>query len=499
MNKKRTAFNAIISSMQVIITGATFFLVYRYLLDQLGADLLGVWSLIVATSSIANLANFGLTSGLVKFVAEYNILGKQHKLYQLIFTAVVSTLILLIVATIIIFLLSNSFLVYFVGEKNINVALGILPFSLICLLLNTIGGIFTSVLEGFQKNYLRHTFYIIALIGFSLLCLLWVPEYGIYGVTYAQIVQSIIILLLSFIVAIRSHKIYPHTIKDIWGWNKEIFKNLFAYGSKFQIISACQMLLEPTTKMILSKFGGTHVVAYYEMAARLVGQIRALIVSANQVIVPVIAEKAAACQEQLKDIYVKTFRLILFIEVPMIVLLIICVPMISQIWIGHIEDTFVTLLYILASSSIVLILNGPAYFGILGEGKLNIMLITYSCMVISNLFFAYIFTIYMSPKYGAALGSALTSIISTIIMSIQYQKTHNISMKNVFARNEIILLSIGSLVACISIIANIYKPNDTLLVLLFNFLIYTILLSPITYIIGKVYLDKIYKKKKILK
>lgn len=496
MNKKKTGFNAIISSTQVVITGITFFLIYRYLLDQLGANLLGVWSLIVATSSVASLANFGLTSGLVKFVAEYNVLNKHSELYRLVFTSAISILILLVFASVLIFFLSKYFLVYFVGDSNITIALGILPFSLICLILNSLGGIFTSILEGFQKNYLRHTFYIIGLLAFSLLCLVWVPKYGIYGVTFAQIFQSVIILLFSSTVALKSHKIYPTKLSQIWGWDKSIFKELTSYGSKFQLVSVCQMLLEPTTKMILSKFGGTSTVAYYEMAARLVGQVRALIVSANQVMVPIIAEKSVSCKDHLKNIYIKTFKLILFIEVPLIILLIICVPMISSVWIGYIEPKFTTILYILLFSSLVLILNGPAYFGILGEGKLNIMVRTFILAVIFNLLFAYIFTLYLSPTYGAAIGSATVSIISTVIMAIQYQKEHNISIKLILGKNEIILSTIGLLVASISIIINTYKVDNLLLALFINFMIYIVLFTPIVYYMGKEYFIRVVKRQK---
>jgi hypothetical protein len=53
-----------------LFTAILYFLLYKYLLDKLGIKLLGVWSLILSFSSIANLANIGITSGLVKFVAE---------------------------------------------------------------------------------------------------------------------------------------------------------------------------------------------------------------------------------------------------------------------------------------------------------------------------------------------------------------------------------------------------------------------------------------------
>jgi O-antigen/teichoic acid export membrane protein len=55
-------------------------------------------------------------------------------------------------------------------------------------------------------------------------------------------------------------------------------------------VSISQLLYEPTTKILLSKYGGLGILGNYEMASRLVNQVRALIVNANQVVIPIIAE-----------------------------------------------------------------------------------------------------------------------------------------------------------------------------------------------------------------
>jgi hypothetical protein len=49
------------------------------------------------------------------------------------------------------------------------------------------------------------------------------------------------------------------------------------------------MLIDPVIKALLVKFGGLSPVAYYEMAQRMVMQFRSLLVSAAQVMVPMVA------------------------------------------------------------------------------------------------------------------------------------------------------------------------------------------------------------------
>ncbi|MCG2618073.1 oligosaccharide flippase family protein [Terrimonas sp. NA20] len=457
MNSKRIFVNAGVSVVQVIVSGFVLFFLYKFLLNEIGAGLLGVWSLIMATSSMANLANFGLTSGLVKFVAEYRAKGKISELYPLIFTGLISMAVFISIAIAVIYIASFFLLEKFIDKEYLDISMAILPFSLLSLLLNSIGGIFTSVLEGMQKNYLRHIIYIGGLVILAVLSIILVPKYQIYGVVYAQLAQSFFVLLGGCIVVGRS-KLVTRSQSVLSGWDKNIFKSLLSYGSKFQVISICQMLLDPATKMLLSKFGGIQSVAYYEMANRLISQIRGLIVSANQVMIPVVAEAAVNGREKIRNIYVKTFRLILFIEVPLITLLIIFLPVISQVWIGHIESSFLTFAYFLSFLTIILVLNGPAYFGILGEGKLRMMMIVYILMAIMNVLSAYIFVVF-DPEFGAFWGSILTTLGGIIVMSMLYQKEHGIRFKDLFAKSEIMLFVAGLAVTACSIILNSVAKN----------------------------------------
>src|ERR1700753_929187 len=87
---RRILFNAVSAAVQVVVVGAVYFFLYKYLLQVLGPAQLGVWALVISTSSIANLANFGITSGLVKFVADYKEIGDNEKMNKLIFTAFLS-------------------------------------------------------------------------------------------------------------------------------------------------------------------------------------------------------------------------------------------------------------------------------------------------------------------------------------------------------------------------------------------------------------------------
>lgn len=126
---KKITINAASSVIQVLFTAILYFLLYKYLLDKLGIKLLGVWSLILSFSSIANLANIGITSGLVKFVAESIVEKDNSKLGKLIFTSLISIVVFFGLISIIVFFSANFFLKFVIEKDFLNVALKILPFS----------------------------------------------------------------------------------------------------------------------------------------------------------------------------------------------------------------------------------------------------------------------------------------------------------------------------------------------------------------------------------
>ncbi|MDP9954607.1 O-antigen/teichoic acid export membrane protein [Epilithonimonas hungarica] len=433
LSSQKLTINALSAVLQVLFTALLFFFLYKYLLNTIGVEQLGVWSLILSFSSIANLANMGLTSGLVKFVAEYILDEDKSKLGKLIFTSVISMSILFCAISIVIFFGAQFFLKFLIDEKFLDIALQILPYSLGSLSINAIGGVFTSVLEGYQKNYIRNFIYIgSGIIMFGITVLL-TPIFNLKGVAIAQLAQAISVLILAFCFIIKID--HNNRIK-YWKWNLQSFKELFSYGYKFQIVSICQLLYEPTTKFLLSKYGGLSFLGHYEMATRAVGQFRALLVNANQVVIPVVAEKAMGeSHEKLILFYTKMNRVMHLFTFPLSTLLVLVTPLISTVWIGKYEPEFVWSVYILTISYIVNIMSGPSYFSCLGEGNLNILILSHLGMAIINIVLGYI----LGVEYGgvgivAAWGVSI--IIGSLITFFLYQKKKQFKFRDIFTSFE---------------------------------------------------------------
>ena len=90
LEKRRLLINAIMSIVQVIVTSTVLFILYRFLLKTIGVEQLGIWSIMIAITSVVQVTNFGLSASVVKFVAKYTALKRNEQVSILLQTAIIS-------------------------------------------------------------------------------------------------------------------------------------------------------------------------------------------------------------------------------------------------------------------------------------------------------------------------------------------------------------------------------------------------------------------------
>lgn len=460
-SSKKLTINAVSAVVQVIFTALLYFFLYKYLLRSIGVEQLGVWSLILSFSSIANLANMGLTSGLVKFVAEYILEDDKSKLGKLIFTSILSMSILFIFLSLVILSGAQFFLGYVIDEKFLDIALVILPYSLGSLCINAIGGVFTSVLEGHQKNYIRNFIYILSGIVMYVGTILLTPLYQLKGVAIAQLLQSGFIFIAAMIFTI---KINPNNKICHWKWSTESFKELFNYGYKFQLVSLSQLLCEPATKLLLSKYGGLVTLGHYELANKAVNQFRALLVNANQVVVPVVAEKAKMEGDIfLQSFYIKMNRILLLFCLPLSTILLISIPFISLVWIGEYNSDFIFSIAVLTIMTFMNVMNGPAYFSSLGEGRLNVLVFVHISIAIMNVLLGILLGKSFGG-YGVILAWGIAISVGAVILVFTYNQSVKIRFFDVFQKQERNLLIISLIIITTNSLMYYFLPSNQILI-----------------------------------
>lgn len=453
--KSRIHINALSSLIQAIITSIIIFVCYKYLITKLGVEKLGVWSLIVASVSILNIGNLGLSSTIVKYIAKYLVYDDRDKISSIIQTALITVLFTSVLLLGLVYILANILLKAIVPINQIVLATTLLPYSLVNIGIILQAGISLSALDGAQKIYIRNLLLISSSIIFFVLILIFVPIFDLLGVVYAQIGQSIFTLVLSWYLLKRVFSYLPIIP---YRWSKNTFLEIIGYSTNLQLVTVLQLLFEPVTKTLLTKFGGLASVGYYEMANRFVLKMRELIVSVFQVLVPVYATHIEENIENIKIVYSKSVNYLLFLAIPLFSLLIIALPIISLFLIGGFENQFYTFALILSLAWFINIITVPAYHAFLGIGTLKWNVIGHLTIFLLNLVLCYT----LGSIYGGAgsiIGWALALITGSLLISFKFDVTLKINLYKIINKENKILFLVITFMVILFVIVNLVFTN----------------------------------------
>lgn len=470
--------NAFFSFVQVVVVSITIFFTYKFLLLKLGPEKLGVWSLIVASVSILNIGNLGLSATMVKYIAKYLVHNDFENISKTVQTALITVLAVasFLILTGLIF--AKFFLKLILPDDFVSIANSILPFSLINVTLLLFAGIILSTLDGAQKFYIRNLIQITGTLFFFATIFILIPAYDLIGVVYAQLIQSIFVNLAGWVVI---RKQFPQIPPIPYHWNKTTFNTIIKYGFNLQLISILQLFYEPITKSLLSLYGGLASVGYYEMANRMVLKFRELIVSIFQVLVPVYATNLELEDANIIDLYKKSVNYLFFLVVPLFSLLILSLPLISILWLGKYEESFILFAIILFAAWFINMLTVPAYFAYLGLGELKWNVLSHLVIGILNVILCYILGNFMRGL-GVIVGWSISIAIGSLVISFVFNNKNKLSLADIFLSENIRMFLVSFIVVTLSLLISRYNLIN-LNFISYNLLIVGLFLVTISYFI----------------
>ncbi|BCA57118.1 hypothetical protein W02_42580 [Nitrospira sp. KM1] len=380
---KRHIFTSATSSVaQVVISGISLLLLYRFLLETIGIAQLGIWSLVLAISSTVQAANFGLTGTIVKTIADYDARQDRRSMAGAVQTASISVAVLSLMVLGCAYGGAKYYFAFAMDPPAYQQALDLLPFALLAFWISMVTGIYQSGLYGCQLIAQSNIILILDSIGYLCLCLYLAPRYGLAGIAYGRVIQNVATLLIS-VAVLKRH--LPHLPLLPRRWDKNLFKEMLGYATAFQFISLMTMLADPVTKAFLGRFGTMSTVGYFEMASRLVQQCRALMVGANQVLVPTFAHIKQLEPHRIASLYLNSYHVTFYLSLTGFGLLAICAPLISDVWIGKYEPFFVWSVIVLCVGWFANTLSLPACYACIGTGMIRFNVVSHLVMTLMNL------------------------------------------------------------------------------------------------------------------
>jgi O-antigen/teichoic acid export membrane protein len=451
---RQVAINAITSIGHVVAIGGIFFVLYRYLLATLGVEHFGVWVIVMAATSVTRISDLGLSTSIVKFVAKYVARDDHETAAAVVQTAVLSVAGSSAVVLAVGFPVAQLLLRVTAPEGALGIAEAILPFAVLSLWITLVTGVLLGGLDGCQRIDLRNAILVGSQTLHLVMAVMLVPRFGLMGLAYAQVLQAAVTLAVTWPLLCRY---LPRLSLSGSRWRRDLFGEMIGYGLNVGIGSVANLLYDPTTKILLAKFGGLAMTGYYELASRLISQCRALIVSTNQVLVPVFADLHETSPGRIKALYQDSYRLLLYVGLPFFSTVIAVLPVVSEIWIGRYEGIFVAFATLLAAGWFLNTLNIPAYLANLGTGDLRSNTTANVLIAVLNLVLGFSFGSALGGA-GVVVGWAVALASGGAVVAVSYHRKNGIPLRELFPGESGFLAAAGIVAAatCVLVYSTVH-------------------------------------------
>lgn len=344
--------NIVMSGLQSLTAICVLFLSYWLIIMVLGQDALGLWSLLMALTMTVRLFDPTAGSTVGRFVA---IVCKEQGqgddplrlAAQYIDTAILILFALYAVLSTIAFFPLNWLLQSQIDDPaQLTVASKVLPFLLALMVANVLALSNTDAIDGIGRSDVRAAIMMASYLIQLAFVWWWLPLFGLTGMALAQIVQYGFIAVASRII-LRRH------IAGL-GWlpryvSKAVARQMVGYGTKLQISALALLLADPLLRLLINSYGGLSMLSLYELASKLVVQLRSLLVSAMTPLIPRFASHGGALTEVDQDLFRRMVMLVSLTAAGIAITSIAASPILGWIMLGRIDIDLILLTAILAA------------------------------------------------------------------------------------------------------------------------------------------------------
>ena len=415
--------NSALSVVQVAVNGGLYLVLYRFLLDTIGVAQLGVWAIVLAWTSVNNVASLGLGGSTTYFIPTYLARGERRYVAALVQTGTLTAAGSLALGLLVFYPFVRTLLGLVIDDPALMpLALSIVPYAFASVWLSATAGIVYASLDGFQRVDQRQMVLVagglVLLVGAFVL----VPTYGLVGLAQAQLAQAATVLLLSWGLLRR---LLPELPLVPWQWSQPAFREMIGYSLRYQVISIALMLLEPVAKSLIAAFGSVSAVGYFEMANRLALQLRAFVVNAHTALVPTLTDLREHAPERLREIYETSCRLVAVLLLVSLPLLVALVPFVSVVWVGRYEPTFVVFASLLFVGWFGNLVGNPAYVDDLGAGRLRWIVREHVLMAVLNVLLGVALGSIFGGT-GVVIGFVTALLAGSLLLAVAYHRSQGV-------------------------------------------------------------------------
>lgn len=326
--------NSTLSLVQAVLNILTLFFVMRLLVLTSGTEAVGLWSLTMGYISLVRLLDFSGAGGTSRMVATQTTSDGRSSCIDSMTVFVASIYALLGTCA---FWMLSTFVPSTVPEEFRSVATDLIFWTAIALPLSVIMSVQCAALDGIGRADIRALLNCAGFIVFAALALFWLPERNVVGLAQAQITQYVFVLLgVRFVLwfKLKSLAILPTR----FSWTQ--MRDSLHYGIRLQFSSIPMAIFDPMARIMLNHFAGLSYLGIYDLAYRVAGNLRGLIQSALNPLVPEFTSLYQRDPSEAKQSHDDKLDKFLLANCAVFSLVILSSPLISWLLLGEINGQF---------------------------------------------------------------------------------------------------------------------------------------------------------------
>lgn len=405
---------------------------YPIYLHYLGYERYGIWLALGVVLAFARLSDIGMAQAVTKLVAEDLGKGSTQTVQQYVATAILVLSVAggVTLAVILVFRLPIISVFKFT-EENARVALWLLPYIAVLSIYALIVQVVTATLAGLGRMDLSNYAETIRRI---VLVLVVVPLlYFGQGLKSLLIASAFSYFVKHLFSVLLIRRIVHFRLMRLSNISRYCFKRLLYIGVGLFGGSVVRMLGIPFNKFMLVRFAGVETLPVFDIAWRGAMQIRNVMETAFRALMPEVSRIAGGMSinaiRRIQSLMRRAVRLILFGGAPLFVVLFVTSNILLKLWL---RESFVHTLppafRIMLLASFINLLSMPAYYFLMGLGKIRYVFMFPFITWLSNAILVLIVCLYLnmfSPFIaGVCLVISWMAATSYLICSYRFVIRH---------------------------------------------------------------------------
>jgi len=460
------AKNSLSSLARTIISIPVMFLLIPFTINSIGIENYGLWALTGVIANYQSFVEFGLSRGLVYFVAKSSRNDEKIEIGHYLSTAVVVFCLILGLFMVIVIYNQRVIVENILGiKKEIHIGIKLVILAGFAGAINMISSLFRSVIDGYQRMTVTNYISIVQLFFSTVGTVIVIKSgYGVVGLGYNLVTISLIICLLTFLY-----------IKFILGVNISFFlfsishlKQMLRYSTNIQISSMLGWLLGPLIKIFVSHFYSLTFVGYMDIVTKITGRITNLL---RAMIYPLFPASSKIYKRRgrqgILDLYGKYQFFVVMMSTAIFITILVISSDFIKLWLSAEDEIIHSIFFIAFISSFVSTITVLPYLILMGIGNSGDILKIQLFKLISQIG-AIMVSVPILGFVGIYFAVLVSNIIAYVLTNYYYSVRMNVKLNYFGLAKERSLVVIAIIISIYGVtISRLFEISNISELLLF--------------------------------